>query len=62
MTIYDARGKRVRQLVDGVYGFGKVDVSWDGTNDRGESVGSGVYFCRLRAGKDVFTKKLTLLK
>ena len=62
MTIYDARGKRVRQLVDDAFGFGKVDVSWDGTNDRGESVGSGVYFCRLQAGKEVFTKKLTLLK
>jgi hypothetical protein len=62
LVIYDAAGHSVKRLFDGVVAFGRTDVSWDGTNDRGEAVSSGVYFYRLTAGKNVFTKKLTLLK
>lgn len=62
LTIYDVKGERVRVLADGIRDFGRYDLSWDGRNDEGESVGSGVYFYRLIAGKTVLTKKLTLLK
>jgi hypothetical protein len=62
LEIYDTKGRLVRTLVDGPLGFGAHDVDWDGTSDRGERVSSGVYFYRLRAGKETHTKKMTLLK
>ena len=62
LTIYDVAGRRVRRLVDDNVTFGRTDVTWDGRNDNGERVGSGVYFYRLVAGKKVLTRKLTVLK
>lgn len=62
LTIYDAQGKQVRRLLAEVRDFGIHKIAWNGTNDWGEEVGSGVYFYRLVAGKTIETKKLTLLK
>jgi hypothetical protein len=62
VTIYDTRGKQVRRLVAGERDFGSHEINWDGRNDRGVAIGSGVYFCRLVAGKMTQTRKLTLLK
>ena len=62
LVIYDVLGKQVRSLLEENMQYGGHEVLWDGTNDKGELVGSGVYFYRLVAGKNVFTRKLTLLK
>jgi hypothetical protein len=62
LVIFDVHGKVVRTLVSRVVGFGKHDVTWEGINDRGETVASGVYFYRLSVGKKIITKKLTLVK
>ena len=62
LTIFDTQGKRVRRLIAGEMDFGSHEVVWDGRNDRGEEIGSGVYFCRLAAGKNTQTRKLTFLK
>ncbi len=62
LTIYDVAGRSVRRLVDENVTFGRTDVTWDGRNDNGTMVGSGVYFYRLEAGKKVITRKLTVLK
>jgi hypothetical protein len=62
LTIYDTQGKQVRRLVAEVRDFGSHEVVWDGYNDQGEEIGSGVYFYRLIAGKTIQTKKLTFLK
>ena len=62
LTIYDVSGRMVRRLLDEPIGFGRTDLDWDGRNENGVRVGSGVYFYRLQAGKHVFTKKLTVLK
>ncbi len=48
-ALYDARGRRVRALVDEVSGAGDHTVSWNGRDDRGQLAPSGVYFYRLRA-------------
>jgi hypothetical protein len=62
LVVYDVRGARVRVLVGGEQGAGKHVVEWDGRNDAGEAVGSGVYFYRLEAAQFVDTRKLVLLK
>jgi flagellar hook assembly protein FlgD len=62
LSIYDIKGGLVRTLVDEPLVRGNHDIHWDGMNDSGERVASGMYFYRLRAGKEIFTKKMTLLK
>ena len=62
MSIYDVRGALVRTLVDEPVGVGHHSLVWEGKDNNGNRVGSGVYFYRLRAGKKVITKKLVVVK
>jgi hypothetical protein len=62
LVIYDVKGSRVRTLVDGAQPVGRHTVRWDGKNDNGVQVGSGVYYYRLKAGKDIITKKLVVVR
>ena len=62
IAVYDVAGRLVRTLVAGAERPGKKGVTWDGRDDRGESVASGVYFYRLTAGERTPTKKMVLLK
>jgi flagellar hook assembly protein FlgD len=62
VTIYDVRGRLVRKLVDGEKEPGWYQVHWDGRNDRGQMVGSGVYLYRIEAGEFVSTKKMVLVR
>jgi len=62
LIVYDVAGRRVKTLVKGHMRADFYRVTWDGTNDNGSSVASGVYFYRLRAGKDVMSKKMVLLR
>jgi flagellar hook assembly protein FlgD len=52
----------VRVLVGGEQGAGKHVVEWDGRNDAGEAVGSGVYFYRMTIPGFEVSKKMVLLK
>jgi hypothetical protein len=62
ITIYDIAGRRVRELVNEHRAPGNWSVEWNGADDRGQHVASGVYFYRMRAGDFVETKKMVLLK
>jgi len=62
LSIYDAAGKLVRTLVNEVRAYGKNQVTWDGRDNAGVAVGSGVYFYRLAAGKFSESKKMVMLK
>jgi hypothetical protein len=62
VVVYDVSGRRVRVLVGGVASSGYHEVSWDGRDDAGRRVASGVYLYQLRAGDVVETKKMVLLK
>jgi len=62
LIVYDVAGRRVRTLVDGNRRANVYKEVWDGTNDAGQSVATGVYFYRITAGKFVQTKKMLLLK
>jgi hypothetical protein len=51
LTIYDVAGRVVRRLADGrEFGAGPCEFVWDGMGDDGRSLGSGVYFYRMKAG------------
>ena len=63
LRVYDVAGKLVRVLVDRV--FQKADwhvASWDGRDDRGHRVASGVYIYELRADSFRDTRRMVLLK
>ncbi|MBD3162905.1 MAG: hypothetical protein GF346_10870 [Candidatus Eisenbacteria bacterium] len=62
LAIYDASGRLVRTLVDGAMPAGGHSVEWDGTDDAGRKVGTGVFFYEMRAGDHASQKRMTLLK
>jgi hypothetical protein len=62
LVIYDVAGRRVRTLVDGQRRPDVYSVTWDGVDDRGQRVASGIYFYRLTAGAFSQTRKMVLLK
>lgn len=62
LAIYDVNGALVRTLANESRAPGAYQLTWDGRNDRGASVASGVYFYRLTAGSFTQTKKMVLLK
>jgi hypothetical protein len=63
LEVYDLTGRRVRSLESGGgSGAGRHLVTWDGRDDRGRAVGSGVYFCRLRSGGEGRTARFVLLR
>jgi hypothetical protein len=62
LVIYDVAGRVVRTLVDGEKPAGSHGAEWDGRDDGGRPVGSGIYFYAMRAGAWQSQKRLTLLK
>jgi len=62
LIIYDLKGRKVRTLVQEGYSVGWFETVWNGRDDRGQTIGSGVYFCRLSIGKFKEVKKITLLQ
>lgn len=62
LKIYDISGRLVCTLVNELQEAGRYEVSWDGRDDSGKLVPSGVYFCKLKAGKFTAIKKLILLR
>jgi hypothetical protein len=63
LTIYNVRGGIVRNLVNASQREGEYAVTWNGENEWGEGVSSGVYFYRLRLGDgSAVTRKMVLSK
>jgi len=62
LDVYDVAGRRVRALVSGMTPAGDHEVVWDGRNDDGEIVASGVYHYRLRTGEVHESRRMVLLK
>ncbi len=62
LDVFDTAGRLIRVLHDGTLEPGGHSIVWDGTNNAGRAVGSGVYFYRLRAGKETISKKMVLLR
>ncbi len=62
LAIYDLRGRLVRQLINTPLVEGRYFTVWDGRNQQGADVASGMYLYLLRVGKTQLAKRLTLLK
>ncbi len=62
ITVYNIRGQRVRLLQDGRLDQGQHSVRWDGNDETGRTVASGVYFLRMNATGQTKIKKLILFK
>ncbi len=62
IAIFDVNGRKVRTLVGGIETQGAHKAVWNGKNDRGTSVASGMYFYRLAAGDFTQIRKMILLR
>ncbi len=62
LAVYNVAGRLVRTLVDGEVDPGYHSVVWDGRDNNGVEVGSGVYFCRMEAEGFDDSTKMVLLK
>jgi hypothetical protein len=62
VKVYNVAGRLVNVLVDAVLSPGIYDTHWDGTDDGGRGVASGVYYVKLQIGKRHVTKRLIQLK
>jgi len=62
VQIFNILGQKVTTLERGIYDAGRYSVRWDGMNENGARVASGVYFYRLLAGDYTSTKKMVLMK
>ncbi len=62
LAVYDLSGRRVRTLVSGTVSAGEQTITWNGRDEAGQTVPSGMYFYRLNTGTDTMSRKMTLLK
>ena len=62
LRIYDGRGRLVRTLVDGHMEAGQHEELWDGRDDGGRGVASGVYHYVLKTGQGQLQRKMTLIR
>ena len=62
LKIYNTLGQDVRTLVDAAQKVGGHAVTWDGRDDGGRELASGLYFCRLKAGGFAETLKMVLVR
>ena len=62
IRVYSRSGQLVRTLVNAQQSAGSHSVIWNGLNDAGESVASGIYYCQMKVDGFSQTRKMTLLK
>ncbi len=62
LTIYNIQGQKVKRLVNEYQPAGTKRVVWDGRDEKGEGVASGIYFYRIEAGPNTVTNRMVLLK
>jgi len=62
IDIFSVNGQLVRSLVSGLYGIGEHNIVWNGLDNSGHQVSSGVYFYRLSTSDFVASRKMLLLK
>jgi len=62
LVVYNVLGQQVNTLVDGFQEAGAKSVIWNGQDEKGTTVASGIYFYRMEAGDFAMTRKMMMLK
>lgn len=62
LEIYNVKGQKVRSLIDNMQDAGSKEIIWDGKDDEGRNVTSGVYFYQLISGNFSKSRKMILIK
>lgn len=62
MALYNLTGQRVATMAQGRREAGAYTLRWDGRDEQGREMSSGVYLYQLRAGAQVETRKLVLVR
>ena len=62
INIYNIRGQKVKALVDDFYSSGSYSIIWQGTDDKDNTLPSGIYFYRMQANEFTATKRMLMLK
>jgi subtilisin family serine protease len=62
LSIFNILGEKVKTLISADIPAGSHAITWDGTNDAGSVVGTGIYLYKMTAGDKSVTKKMSLLK
>lgn len=62
LKIYNVTGQLMKNLVDEIQAAGSHKIDWDGTDDSGKAVSSGVYICILQVGNSKAIRKITLIR
>ncbi|MDM7924491.1 MAG: two-component regulator propeller domain-containing protein [bacterium] len=62
VDVFDGLGRKIRTLESGVLGAGVHEAVWNGRDDSGRPVPSGVYVCRVRAGAFATSRKMALIR
>ncbi len=62
IAIYDILGKQVRSLYNGEQTIGSFDLQWNGLDEQGSQVSSGIFFVRMQCGQQCSVQKITLMK
>ena len=62
ITIFDLLGRRIRILFDGNQNAGLHKIQWDGLDENGQSLSSGVYVYQIQIGSQIRSKKMMMLK
>ncbi len=62
ITIYNIKGQKVKTVANDVFARGNNTVVWNGDDDNGKKVATGLYFIKIKSGKMATTKKIMLMK
>ncbi len=62
LKIYDASGRKIKILVDGLMNSGIYNSVWNGKDDNNQTIAEGIYFYTLETPKQKFTRKLIITK
>lgn len=62
LAIYNSIGRKVKSIIDKTLPAGSFTVEWNGTNDAGDIVSSGIYFYKIEAGQISTSRSMVLLK
>lgn len=61
VSIFNVLGQSILTIEDRIFSPGNYSITWDGRNDSGESLGAGLYFCRIQSVSQVETIKMLMI-